>query len=153
MFSAFLKGSAASGHRLCNIARVYISVAKSLVKKLGSTCMTKINRLQSRNPVYFPLAGTFQFLTRDLPTTNSNLSISHSPLPLATGSIRNAKNVESLLTLYHGTRLRPLTMRHEVPVETGNIDTVSTRDITRIVAPPTWDTVVQIVPYKGGHLT
>ena len=52
-------------------------VPKSRVRTLGSSWMTK--------SVYFRRARTFQFLTRDLITLNSILSISHRPRPLAPG--------------------------------------------------------------------
>ena len=39
------------------------------------------------------------FLSRDLVTLNNTLSISHSPRPLAAGTIQNAKIMESLLRM------------------------------------------------------
>ena len=39
------------------------------------------------------------FSTCDVITLNITLSISHSPLPLAAGPIRNAENMESLLVI------------------------------------------------------
>ena len=47
----------------------------------------------------YPRAGTSQFLTRDLATPNSTLSISYSPVPLAVGPLPNAENTESLLPI------------------------------------------------------
>ena len=41
--------------------------------------------------VYFRFARTSQFLTRDVATLNSTLSMSHRPRPLAAGPIRNAE--------------------------------------------------------------
>ena len=42
MFSAFCMGPTVGGRGLCDIDRVLISVAKSVVQKLGSPCTTKI---------------------------------------------------------------------------------------------------------------
>ena len=64
----------------------------------------KINRFQSKSkqPSYryiFVVQGLPNFLTRDLVTLNNTLSISHSPRPLAAGTIQNAKIMESLLRM------------------------------------------------------
>ena len=43
----------------------------------------------------------FQILTCDLQTLNNTLSISNSPRPLTAGPIRNAENMEFLLSMGH----------------------------------------------------
>ena len=42
MLSAFRMSPVASGHGLCDIDGVLFGVTKSLVKKMGSPCATKI---------------------------------------------------------------------------------------------------------------
>ena len=77
------------------------------VGQLGDAdCVISIESLHDGNismldfwlkSVYFRRARTSHFLTRDIVTLNNKLSRSHSPRPLAAGSIRNTENMESLL--------------------------------------------------------
>jgi len=55
----------------------------------------------NKNRYIFVVQGLPNFLTRDLITLNNTLSISYSQRPLAAGPIRNAENIESLLTILY----------------------------------------------------
>ena len=52
----------------------------------------------------FVVQGLPNFLTRNIVTLNNTPLISHSPRPLAAGSIRNVKTMESLLNITHSMK-------------------------------------------------
>ena len=107
MFSAFRKGPAASERGLCDIERVLFRVTKSRVRKLGSSCTTKINRYVCLFDFYYnryifavpAVPGLSNLLTSDEVTLNNTQAKSYSPRPLTAGPKRNAENIESLLAI------------------------------------------------------
>ena len=94
-------GPAASGRGLCDIDRVLFRVTKSRVKKWEVLAQRKYTDNGVFDPNYNWYIFVSQelpiFLSRDLVTLNNTLS--HSPRPLAAGTIQNAKIMESLLCM------------------------------------------------------
>ena len=100
---AFRLGPVASERGLCEIDIVLFRVIKSLVKNWEFLTRRKYTHYNSNKKanlsVIFVVQGIPNFLTRYLVTLNNTLSISPSLRPLDAGTLRNAKNMESLLAM------------------------------------------------------